>query len=169
MDDLLSKMEVEVNQLKSDIPCLSVGKETEKLILDSSSLSSMASIHPTHGPPAPPSECSTTMVSSTIKPSILFPSNSNLLTTKKNFVMYFIPCRGNKWPILLVLWLIIAMTQYIYPPSFLFVLPTKSSRPAPPQTTRIPSPSPQFSYFRWIVYSTVFTGLFWGFHKWLLL
>jgi hypothetical protein len=161
MDDLLSKMEVEVNQLKSDIPCLSVGKETEKLILDSSSLS--------HAPPAPPSECSTTMVSSTIKPSLIFANNNNLLTKKNNFVMYLIPSRGNKWPILLVLWLLIAMTQYIYPPSFLFVLPAKSSRPAPPQTTRIPSPSPQFSYFRWVVYSTVFTALFWGFHKWMSL
>lgn len=155
MDDLLSKMKMEVDQLQHAIPCLSVGKETEKLILESSSSASSA-----FPPPPPPSECSINIVSSS---PVLSSSPSLTTTMKRNLIAYmWSSSHGKKVSMIALLWIILGLTFFSYPPSFLYTLKNKSKPVSnPPQTTRIDK---EFNYFRWFVYTSFMTSLFWGFH-----
>jgi len=170
MDDLLSKMKLEVDQLQNAIPCLSVGKETEKLMLESSSHSTpslLNGILPSLSlpPPPPPSECSTNMIASS-PTSNISPLSPTLSSTLKRKVMllFWSSSRGKKGTILLILWIILGLTYLFFPPSFLFTFKTnsKSVSTHPPQTTRIDK---EFNYVRWFLYTSFITGLFWGFHQ----
>lgn len=161
MDDLLSKMKLEVDQLQNAIPCLAVGKETEKLMLETSSHSTpslLNGILPSISlpPPPPPSECSTNI-------SPLSPTLSS--TLKRNVMLLFwSSSRGKKVKILLILWILLGLTYFFFPPSFLFTFKTnsKSVSTHPPQTTRIDK---EFNYVRWFLYTSFITALFWGFHQ----
>lgn len=159
MDNLLSQMELEVHDMKTKIPCvassLSMGAETEKILSDVVA-HHKSSIH--SGPPAVPSSICTDETEEEKGILLLPPRSKNGLW--KSIIM---DPMYRKSKLLFLLFLLLSVVNFMFPSSLLYSTPLPHDN-VPLSTTRIPVRK-EFSYFRWIVFTSAQTLLFWGFFK----
>ena len=159
MDSLLSQMELEVHDMKTKIPCvassLSMGAETEKILSD------VVAQHKANNKTGLPAVASSICTNETEeeKGILLLPPTSKhgLWKTMVMNPMY------RKPKVLGLLFLLLGVVNFMFPSSLLYTSPLPNDN-VPLSTTRIPVRK-EFSYFRWMVFTSAQTLLFWGFFK----
>ena len=150
------KMEMEVHDMKTKIPCvsssLSMGPETEKILSNV--------VLPPRPPPGPSSVGTNETEDEKGGFISVAPISKNGIW--KRIIM---DSTHRKPKVLFLLFIVLGIVNFVFPSSLLYVSPdVHVNNNVPHSTTRI-RVEKKFSYFRWMVFTSTQTLIFWGFYK----